>query len=103
GELEVVAEATLLLQSLGEHFVLPDVIVRHGSSGELHRLFEVSSRNGGDGVGCLLFIHHFLSLRPPLLSLLLCPNLLLDRFANRHLARSLTDLGQIGSGESDSA
>ena len=46
-EPEVVAEASGLLQRLGEHLVLSDVVVRDGSTRELHRLLEVALRDLG--------------------------------------------------------
>ena len=56
-EPEVVPEASGLLESLAEHFVLLDVIVGHGAPGELHGLLEVFLGDLRDGVLVIVNIH----------------------------------------------
>ena len=42
---EVSTESTRLLQRLGKHFVLADVVVGHRTAGKLHRFLEMVARN----------------------------------------------------------
>ena len=97
---EIRAEAARLLQRLGEHLVLADVVVGHGATRELHRLLEVSTRDHRHRVGHPV-VHQLFAARLTQLSLRLHLDVLLDRFADRQLARTLADLGQVGAGEAD--
>ena len=47
---EVRANSTALLQSLCEHFVLSDVVIRDWTTSEFHRLLEVITSDLGDWV-----------------------------------------------------
>lgn len=54
GEPEVVSESSGLLEGLGEHLVLLDVLIGHGSSGKLHGLLEMSLAD----LGHLIIVVH---------------------------------------------
>ncbi|GMR36976.1 hypothetical protein PMAYCL1PPCAC_07171, partial [Pristionchus mayeri] len=102
GELEVVAESTLLLKGLGEHLSLSNVVVRDGSASELHRLLEVCSDNSGHRILDII-VHELLSFGTSLLTLLLLANFPFNRLTDRIRNKPLANLSEISSGESDSA
>ena len=50
GEAEVVAEASGLLQRLGEHLVFANIVVGDGTTREFHSLFEMTFGDLGNRV-----------------------------------------------------
>jgi len=112
-EAEVVAEATCLLQSLTEHLVLLDIIVRHRPreknsstkisnkilfrpSGKLHCLLEVSLGDLWNWIIVIINIHS----NTLLLSLLLSPDVSINALSDGQLASSLTYLSEVSARES---
>ncbi len=83
----------------------PDILVRHRTASELHRLLKVISCDLGNGVVFLLSIVLHLGI-VGLFTLLLLPssaNVGIDRLPDRQFGCPLTDLSEIGTREPVSA